>query len=261
MNGRTATVRHIAREEHVSIPEPAEQWPSAWGHGGIAFSRNFAADAARRLPEFTEYRLADMDATGIDVQVLPHTVPGVQAGLDAATARDHARLANDYPARVAAGHPDGRPMRRASATPCSRYRSASLTRVVQTSVLPKLTSASARRSWPMPDCAVSGASAMARSPLCLLGHRLRVRALAGVQQPDDPQQQQLRLGAPGVRHPRRPPLRQVPVPLRPIQRSVHQLIRRGHRRELGIGRADTGQEPSEQLMGNGGLPVRYRPGQ
>jgi hypothetical protein len=80
MNGRTATVRYIAGEERLSIPEPAERWPSAWGHGEGAFSRSFAADAARRLPEFPGYRLADMDAAGIDVQGLSHTVPGLLGG-------------------------------------------------------------------------------------------------------------------------------------------------------------------------------------
>ena len=54
-------MRHAARDKHVSVPEPAERWPSAWGQGEIVFSRRFAADAARRRPEFTEYRLADME--------------------------------------------------------------------------------------------------------------------------------------------------------------------------------------------------------
>jgi hypothetical protein len=116
-------VKTIALEEHFSIPELAEQWPFAW-----APARSCSAKLCRgrgtQAPEFTEYQHADMDATGIDVQVLSHTVPGVQADLDAATARDHARSANDYLARVAAEHPDGLPMRRASATPCSRCRTA-----------------------------------------------------------------------------------------------------------------------------------------
>ena len=81
MNRKTATVRYIALEEHFSIPELAEQWPSAWGQGEIVFSRSSAADVARRPPEFTEYRLADMEAAGIGVQVLSRTVPGVQADL------------------------------------------------------------------------------------------------------------------------------------------------------------------------------------
>jgi 2,3-dihydroxybenzoate decarboxylase len=99
-------MRYVALEEHFSIPELAEQWPSAWGQGEIVFSHSFVADVERRLPEFTEYRLADMDATGIEIQVLSLTVPGVQADVDAATARDHARFANDHLARVVAGHPD-----------------------------------------------------------------------------------------------------------------------------------------------------------
>jgi hypothetical protein len=57
---------------------------------------------------------------------------------------------------------------------------------------------------------------------------------------------------PGVRH--RLPLRQAPVPLRRIQRSARQAIRR----ELGIGRADTGREPGKQLMGDGGSPVQVQ---
>jgi 2,3-dihydroxybenzoate decarboxylase len=99
-------VRYIALEEHFSIPELAEQWPAAWGPGEIVFSQNFVADVERRLPDFTEYRLADMDAAGIDLQVLSLTVPGVQADANATAAREHARFANDHLARVVAGHPD-----------------------------------------------------------------------------------------------------------------------------------------------------------
>ena len=61
-------MRYAALEEHFSIQELADQWPSAWGRGEIVFSRSFA-DVERRLPDFTEYRLAEMDATGIDIQV------------------------------------------------------------------------------------------------------------------------------------------------------------------------------------------------
>jgi hypothetical protein len=86
------------------------------GQDEIVFSQSLAADVARRLPEFTEYRLAGMDAAGIDIPVLSCTVPGVQADVDAATARRHGRLANDYLTRVVAGHPNGRTMRRASAS-------------------------------------------------------------------------------------------------------------------------------------------------
>jgi 2,3-dihydroxybenzoate decarboxylase len=97
-------MRYVALEEHFAIPELTAQWPSTWNE--IAFSRSFIADVERRLPDYTEYRLADMDAAGIDIQVLSLTVPGVQADTDAAAARDHARLANDHLAQVVAGHPE-----------------------------------------------------------------------------------------------------------------------------------------------------------
>jgi 2,3-dihydroxybenzoate decarboxylase len=97
-------MRYVALEEHFAIPELTAQWPSTWNE--IAFSRSFVADVERRLPDYTEYRLADMDPAGIDIQVLSLTVPGVQADTDPTAARDHARLANDHLARVVAGHPD-----------------------------------------------------------------------------------------------------------------------------------------------------------
>lgn len=97
-------MRYIALEEAFSIPELDDHRPSFWGE--LRFSQRYATDFARRLPDFTEYRLPDMDAAGIDVQVLSLTVPGVQVDVDAATARDRARFANDYLARVVAEHPD-----------------------------------------------------------------------------------------------------------------------------------------------------------
>jgi 2,3-dihydroxybenzoate decarboxylase len=35
----------------------------------------------RRLPDFTEYRLPEMDDAGIDVQALSLTVPGLQVDI------------------------------------------------------------------------------------------------------------------------------------------------------------------------------------
>src|SRR5882762_9423332 len=49
----------------------------------------------RRLPDFTQYRLQDMDENGVDVQVLSLTSPGVQMQPDAAIAVSDAQLAND----------------------------------------------------------------------------------------------------------------------------------------------------------------------
>lgn len=49
----------------------------------------------RRLPDFTEYRVQDMDENGVDVQVLSLTSPGIQMQPDAAIAVSDAQLAND----------------------------------------------------------------------------------------------------------------------------------------------------------------------
>ena len=96
-------------------------------------------------------------------------------------------------------------------------------------------------------------------PPRLLGHRRQVSALAGQQQPDDPEQH-VQLHAPAGRHRRRPPLRQAQIPLRRLQRPPGQLIRRGQRRQLGIRCAGLGGEPGEQLMRGGGLPVQVQAG-
>jgi 2,3-dihydroxybenzoate decarboxylase len=98
-------MRYIALEEAFSIPELAGHQPPPWPAANV-FSRRLLAEWARKLPDFTEYRLPEMDAAGIDVQVLSLTVPGLQADIDAATARDDARFANDYLARVVAEYPD-----------------------------------------------------------------------------------------------------------------------------------------------------------
>jgi 2,3-dihydroxybenzoate decarboxylase len=97
-------MRYIALEEAFSIPDLADRQPSPWL--GFRFSRRHLADWARKLPDFTEYRLPEMDAAGIDVQVLSLTVPGLQADVDPPAARDDALFANDYLARVVAEHPD-----------------------------------------------------------------------------------------------------------------------------------------------------------
>ena len=68
-------------------------------------NQRYLADWGRGLPDFTEYRLPEMDAAAIDVQVLSLTVPGLQADIGAAAARDAARFANDFLADVVGGIP------------------------------------------------------------------------------------------------------------------------------------------------------------
>jgi 2,3-dihydroxybenzoate decarboxylase len=96
-------MKYIALEEAFSIPE-LERVP--FGGYGPRRNQRRVEDFARKLPDFTEYRLPDMDAAGIDIQVLSLTIPGIQADIDPAAARHDARFANDYLARVVAEHPD-----------------------------------------------------------------------------------------------------------------------------------------------------------
>jgi 2,3-dihydroxybenzoate decarboxylase len=60
---------------------------------------------AERLEDLGERRLADMDASGVDVQILSLTSPGVQI-FDAATGTSLAQAANDELAAAIAAHPD-----------------------------------------------------------------------------------------------------------------------------------------------------------
>ena len=58
-----------------------------------------------RLVEFDEHRLAEMDASGIDVAVLSQTVPGVQGIANAADAAAAARDINDFVSGIVGRHP------------------------------------------------------------------------------------------------------------------------------------------------------------
>lgn len=78
----------IALEEAFSIPGLADPMPQL-----SARATPYAEQWLRKLPDFTEYRLPEMDAAGIDIQVLSLTVPGLQADLDAGVARRNARRA------------------------------------------------------------------------------------------------------------------------------------------------------------------------
>jgi len=59
-----------------------------------------------RLVEIGPLRLAEMDAAGVDVCVLSHTVPGVQGIVAAEEAVAAARQVNDFLAAAVARHPD-----------------------------------------------------------------------------------------------------------------------------------------------------------
>ena len=63
-------MKYIALEEAFSIPGIADPMP-----GLSSRATPYAEQWLRKLPDFTEYRLPEMDATGIDTQVLSLTVP------------------------------------------------------------------------------------------------------------------------------------------------------------------------------------------
>ena len=94
-------VKKIALEEHFMTP------------GFQAYSKAFTqhidpaafAELGRRLADFDEDRLAEMDRAGIDITVLSQTGPGVQGESDAGLAVARARESNDFLAAQIARHP------------------------------------------------------------------------------------------------------------------------------------------------------------
>ena len=109
--------RRIATEEAFAPPEMLKMYhellarggyddpgfESLWGfYGGSKSER--ATAIFERLQDVDARRVADMDATGIDVQILALTAPGTQI-FDAATARTLSVAANDFLADAVHRHP------------------------------------------------------------------------------------------------------------------------------------------------------------
>jgi 5-carboxyvanillate decarboxylase len=107
--------RRIATEEAFQLPEIS----AALGKLAAGTSRSsdmqlvrriyassdtYYADFLRPLLDVDEMRIADMDANGVDVELLSLTAPGVQM-FDADTATELARIANDRLAETIARHP------------------------------------------------------------------------------------------------------------------------------------------------------------
>jgi predicted TIM-barrel fold metal-dependent hydrolase len=88
--------RIVAIEEHFWIPELRDRYT---GPRGIS-----AHTPARQLDDLGEIRIKDMDAAGIDVQVISHMQPGTQI-FDAETAIAMARKANDALYAATRAHP------------------------------------------------------------------------------------------------------------------------------------------------------------
>src|SRR6266568_6029628 len=84
----------IALEEHYLDPEVKQL-------GGPGAGR----DIVERLDDLGALRLREMDESGIDLQVLSHSIPGLQ-GVDAATGVPLARRVNDRLYQTVQTHPD-----------------------------------------------------------------------------------------------------------------------------------------------------------
>jgi predicted TIM-barrel fold metal-dependent hydrolase len=91
-------VRTIALEEHFWTPELA----APPGTGPLA---TWGPQAGDQLRDLGRMRLADMDAGGIDLQVISHVAPAAQA-LEGAEGLARAREANDHLAAAVRAHPD-----------------------------------------------------------------------------------------------------------------------------------------------------------
>lgn len=73
--------------------------------GHLPVKPELLADWRRKLVDFTEFRLPEMDRHGIDMQVLSLTAPGIQMQPDPEIAVTDARAANDFLAAVISEHP------------------------------------------------------------------------------------------------------------------------------------------------------------
>jgi predicted TIM-barrel fold metal-dependent hydrolase len=88
----------IAIEEHYIDPEVKEHIAAADRTGGPAI--------AARLEDVGQGRIAEMDAAGIDIQVLSHGAPSVQKIAEPELAVRLARSANNRLAETVRSHPD-----------------------------------------------------------------------------------------------------------------------------------------------------------
>ena len=113
---RGMAYKRIATEEAWVTPEivrkygelieanPADE-PGFMSMGGFIYKRDSDAPLVKKLLDMDAGRIADMDALGIDVQLLLLTAPGVQV-FDADTAAALARDSNDQLAQAIRKHPD-----------------------------------------------------------------------------------------------------------------------------------------------------------
>jgi predicted TIM-barrel fold metal-dependent hydrolase len=93
----------IAVEEHFSMPRSGALQVLV---RSMDYDDRWMDIITSRLGEYDIDRLASMNASGIRMSILSHTVPGVQGIADASSAVTAAREINDHLAAVIARHPD-----------------------------------------------------------------------------------------------------------------------------------------------------------
>jgi 2,3-dihydroxybenzoate decarboxylase len=93
----------IAMEEAFTVPQMATKGAAL--DQPSHFRAGVLENWERRLPDFTDLRLKDMDDNGVDVHVLSLTNPGIQMQPDAAVAVSDAQLANDVLAAAISENP------------------------------------------------------------------------------------------------------------------------------------------------------------
>ena len=100
---REKKMRIVAVEEAFAIPGAIRQEAAIRQRMDVPDA--IKQEWFRRLDDMTELRLADMDANGVDMQVLSYATPGLEVIEDPAEAVAVARRVNDYLAKVVASHP------------------------------------------------------------------------------------------------------------------------------------------------------------
>jgi 2,3-dihydroxybenzoate decarboxylase len=98
----TAQLTNIALEEHFIIPSFLDYL----SRGMPSVTSDMRATLIRRLSDFGEERLSEMDRAGVQKSVLSVSGPGVQIETDAAIATRLAAEANDALAEVIRNRPD-----------------------------------------------------------------------------------------------------------------------------------------------------------
>lgn len=88
----------VAVEEHFAIPDTTDR--------SLRYQTDYWKGLQPRLLDLHDRRLAEMDRTGIEIEVISLNSNGVQSVLDAAKAAELARKANDALAEAIAKRPD-----------------------------------------------------------------------------------------------------------------------------------------------------------